>query len=205
MKKLLIIIVVSLISGISTSFSQDNDAKAKSGKTNQADLYNNFYLSCGIGSIYYFIDNEGATANTTSGTFLLGYSRSLNKVVTVGFQLTYTNFGRSQQQYSYPDYSYKYDVNDNLWQGLATLHVHYLNRSSFSMYSGFGMGVTMDMYTKTNTSTNNYTKGQKLFPATQLTLLGFRVGRAFSFFGEFGVGTNSIINAGISYKFGDND
>jgi hypothetical protein len=36
-----------------------------------------------------------------------------------------------------------------------------------------------------------------------LTLLGFRVGRALSFFGEFGIGTNSIINAGVSYKFGE--
>ena len=69
------------------------------------------------------------------------------------------------------------------------------------MYSGIGIGVTMNYYTNEESTTN---KGQQLLPAGQFTLLGFRVGRALSFFGEFGIGTNSIVNCGISYKFGDN-
>ena len=70
------------------------------------------------------------------------------------------------------------------------------------MYSGIGIGVTMDYYTNEQTTTK---KGQQLLPAGQFTLLGFRVGRALSFFGEFGIGTNSIVNCGLSYKFGDNE
>jgi hypothetical protein len=94
-------------------------------------------------------------------------------------------------------------MTDNMWQGIASVRFRYLNTLSFTMYSGIGMGVTMDYYTKSNTSNSNTSKGQKLLPAGQLTLLGFRVGRSLSFFGEFGIGTNSILNAGISYKFAD--
>ena len=69
------------------------------------------------------------------------------------------------------------------------------------MYSGVGLGVTMNYYQEKQPDQTQ--TGQTIWPAAQLTLLGFRVGRALSFFGEFGVGTNSILNAGISYKFGD--
>jgi len=44
---------------------------------------------------------------------------------------------------------------------------------------------------------------QKLLPAGQLSLLGFRVGRSLAFFGEFGVRKNYILTAGISYKLGE--
>jgi hypothetical protein len=184
------------------------ESKPKQGKTHQADLVNNFYISYGTGTLYYFIENDNAKANTLSGTFLAGFSRSLNPIVAVGFQLSYTNIGRSEQiydyQYSYPYSTYTTEIQtDNMWQGIANVRFHYLNSPSFSMYSGVGLGVTMDYYTRENPTTNTTTKGQKLLPAGQLTLLGFRVGRALSFFGEFGIGTNSILNAGVSYKFGD--
>ncbi len=207
MKKIILLIMVILFSGVASMQGRAQDAKTKTGKKGQADLYNDLYASYGTGTVFYYIDNEGYSANTLSGTFLVGFSRSLNKVIAVGFQMSYTNIGRSSTQYHYvyPNSTpYTIDMTDNLWQGIANIRFRYLNKPSFCMYSGMGMGVTMDYYNKTDpSSTTPNAKGQKLLPAAQLTLLGFRVGRALAFFGEFGIGTNSILNAGVSYRFGD--
>ncbi len=203
--KNLILMMIFLSSGISLSFSQNNATAPPTGKTDQSELYNNFYLSYGIGSLFYYIDNHGLTANSTSGNFQLGYSRSVNKVVAVGFQALYSQVDRAgtQSDLYYPSSYSQETATDRLWQGLACLSFHYMNRRAFCMYSGFGIGVTMNSYTQTNYS-GILKKGQQLLPAAQLTLLGFRIGRTISFFGEFGIGTSSILNAGISYKFGDN-
>jgi opacity protein-like surface antigen len=207
MKKLMLFTLMLIFLGAIVTMGQSQEPKVKKEKNDQSDLYNDFYVSYGTGTIFFFIDNEGMTANTLSGTFTAGFARSLNKVIAVGFQLSYTKIGRSEDNY-YSSYSNssKNEMTDNLWQGIANVRFRYLNKPSFCMYSGVGMGVTMDYYTKTYTSsTGEITTetGQKLLPAGQLTLLGFRVGRALSFFGEFGIGTNSIINAGVSYKFGE--
>jgi opacity protein-like surface antigen len=198
--------MVLIFMGHESSFAQDKSVSSSSGKRDQANLYNDLYISYGIGTVYYFIDNEDATANSTPGTFLLGFSRSLNKIISVGFQFSYTNIGRTSNYYDYyssytPEPS-KIVMTDNLWQGIANVRFRYLNRPSFCMYSGMGIGVTMDYYEQKLNGTET-SKGQKILPAAQLTLLGFRFGRALSVFGEFGVGTNSILNAGVSYKFGD--
>ena len=204
MKKMILIALAVLFTGVASSFGQDKEVKVGQDKKDQLELYNDFYISYGTGTVFYFIPNEGMDANSLSGTFLVGFSRSINKVVAVGFQLSYTIIERSGTEYTY-DYlnntSYKVEMTDHLWQGIANVRFRYLNTPSFCMYSGIGMGVTMDYYQKTDNSGS--TKKQKLLPAGQLTLLGFRVGRAFSFFGEFGIGTNSILNAGVSYKFSD--
>jgi opacity protein-like surface antigen len=206
MKKMILLTAALLIAGVVSTSGQAKNDSVKNGKKNQVDLYNDFYISYGTGTLYYFIDNEAMTANTLSGTFLAGFNRSINSVIAVGFQLSYTCIGRSEtiEYYNYP-YPYpttiKNDMTDNLWQGMANVRFRYLNNPTFCMYSGIGMGVTMDYYQKTEDGTTS--KGQKLLPAGQLTLLGFRIGRALSFFGEFGIGTNSILSAGVSYKFSD--
>jgi hypothetical protein len=205
MKKIMVIALALMFTGVFSSFGQDNAVKKKNGKWDQSDLTNDIYVSYGTGTVFYFIENDGFTANSLSGTFLIGFARSINKVIAVGFQLSYTNIGRTETPYSY---SYPYptgyhnEMTDNLWQGIANIRFRYINSPSFCMYSGVGMGVTMDYWNKSFES-GETTKGQELLPAGQLTLLGFRVGHAFSFFGEFGIGTNSIINAGFSYKFTD--
>ncbi len=171
-------------------------------KKDQANLPNEVYLSYGTGTIYYFIEGDNGKADYLSGAFTAGYCRALNRVVAVGFQLSYTCIGRSDNMYySSSSYAYTSDRTENLWQGIANVRFRYLNTPTFSMYSGVGMGVTMNYYSETNAGVTE--TGQSLMPAGQLTLLGFRVGRSLSFFGEFGVGTQSILNAGISYKFSD--
>jgi len=121
--------------------------------------------------------------------------------------LSYTHFDRSKDSWGYysdqGSVKTRIKMDDNAWQGIANVRFQYLNRRSFCMYSGIGIGVTMDTYSQTNQSTGEVVNGQKLLPAGQMTLLGFRAGRALGVFGEFGIGTNSIINLGISYKFGD--
>ncbi len=207
MKNILVIAVTLLICSVTFTFGQAQETKTQIQKKDQANLYNDFYFSYGTGTIFFFVNNESLEGQTLSGTFLVGFARSMNKVISVGFQLSYTNIGRTGTDYYY-DYNYNQSVStniemtDNLWQGIANVRFRYLNKPSFCMYSGIGLGVTMDYYSKTTDGTST-TKGRKLLPAGQLTLLGFRVGRAFSFFGEFGIGTNSIINAGVSYKFGE--
>ena len=200
MNKMILIAIAIVFAASTFSYGQAGQTSVKKPKKDQAELYNDFYASYGTGTIYYFITNEGMKAAYLSGTILVGFSRSLSTVISVGFQMSYTNIGRSEQNYGYPN-QYETKMTDNLWQGLANVRFRYLNKPSFCMYSGIGMGVTMDYYQQTNGTTT--TKGQKLLPAGQLTLLGFRVGRALSFFGEFGIGTNSILNAGVSYKFGE--
>ena len=200
MKKFILLTLTIFFFGATSLSAQGTQSAVKKPKKDQAELNNDFYASYGTGTIYYFIENEGIKANYLSGTFLVGFCRSLNPVIAVGFQMSYTNIGRSEGSYGYPG-SYTTQMTDNLWQGLANIRFRYLNKPSFCMYSGIGMGVTMDYYQKTYNSVTS--KGQKLLPAGQLTLLGFRVGRALSFFGEFGIGTNSILNGGVSYKFGE--
>jgi hypothetical protein len=204
MKKLILIAFAFLFCATLSIYGQDKQAATGKEKKDQLTLYNDFYVSYGAGSVFYFIDNEGMTANSTTGTFILGFCRSLNPVIAVGFQMSYTSIGRTEDEY-YGYYSsppaFTPTMTDNLWQGLANVRFRYLNKPSFCMYSGIGMGVTMDFYQENYEFSTN--KGQKLLPAAQLTLLGFRVGRALSFFGEFGIGTNSILQGGMSYKFGD--
>ena len=192
-----------LLTGAIASFGQENEVKLKKEKNNQYELYNDFYVSYGMGTVFYFIEHLGVVATSSPGTIIVGYGRSLNKVIAVGFQVSYSNITRSGETYDYnSSTTYTQKVTDKYWQGIVNVRFRYLNKSSFCMYSGIGIGVTMDYYTNEQTTTK---KGQQLLPAGQFTLLGFRVGRALSFFGEFGIGTNSIVNCGLSYKFGDNE
>ncbi|MEI6172659.1 MAG: hypothetical protein WCR01_02835 [Bacteroidota bacterium] len=195
MKKFTLLVVSFVLICMVTATAQEKPGKQKN---DQVNLWNDFYISYGIGSVLYFSNQNSDYNKTTTGTFLIGYSRSINRVIAVGFQVSYGNVERTTPT-NLSDSWYKY--NDNYWQGMAGVRFRYLNKPMFCMYSGVGIGVTMDYYSESSLS---YTKtGQKLLPAAQLTLLGFRVGRAISFFGEFGIGTNSIINAGVSYKFGE--
>jgi hypothetical protein len=176
--------------------------QTEGGKTanlpDQTDLLNEFYVSYGLGSFLHVVGQEAGDTYKSPGTFNIGYNRSLSNIVGVGFHLGYVYVEHKTKATTYnPSYTYQ----DGYLQGLAFIKFKYLNKPAFIMYSGVGIGVILDYYTDiTTTETIN---GQKIFPAGQLTLLGFRVGRSVAFFGEFGLGTLQILNAGISYKFGN--
>ncbi|MCX6285319.1 MAG: hypothetical protein NTW31_13925, partial [Bacteroidetes bacterium] len=181
-------------------FAQTEQAVIKE-KPHQQDLLNEVYASYGIGSLYYYINvnSNSDWSYTAIGSFIIGYTRSMNKVIGVGFQIGYTPL------------SAKYKINTsrtknyNYVQALARIKFQYLNKPTFAMYSGIAIGVTMNYYSETgesDMSSPGTLSKQELLPAAQLTLLGFRVGRGGAFCGEFGIGTLSIINLGVSIKFG---
>jgi hypothetical protein len=191
---------VLLVIALSTSLmaSAQEVQKTAPQKPHQAELMNEFFIAYGLGSVFTVANQNTDYSYFSPGTFIAGYQRSLNRVIAVGFIFSYTQV-TEERPGTATTYSEK-NV-DNYWQGIAGIKFRYLNRPSFSMYSGAGIGVTMDYYTER--SGGSELARQKLLPAGQLTLLGFRVGRSLAFFGEFGVGTNYILTAGISYKLGE--
>ncbi len=196
MKKIISAIFILMLLAGMTVLAQNPQTEAVPVKNNQADLANDVYVSYGQGSLYYITSQNSMDSYHTFGSVIFGYCRSVGKVIAVGFQGSYTNVN-----YTSTSSGTTREYNDNYWSALANLKFRYLNRPSFCMYSGVAMGIAVDYITEpSSTGEKNY---QKYYPAGQLTLLGFRVGRALSFYGEFGIGTNAILNIGISYKFGE--
>ena len=194
-KALFTLVILFLFSGM--LFAQTEQAAIKE-KPHQKDLLNEVYVTYGMGSLYYYINMNSGTnwSYTGIGTFILGYTRSMNKIIGVGFQIAYTPI------------SAKYNINSNstknynYLQALARIKFQYLNKPTFAMYSGIAIGVAMDYYSESGSGSTGSSSKQELAPVAQLTLLGFRVGRGGAFCGEFGIGTLSIINLGVSIKFG---
>lgn len=97
--------------------------------------------------------------------------------------------------------SVKIVSDDRLITGIARVTFCYLSKPMIRMYSGIGIGLTIDFGRAT--ADGAVTTERKLWPGGQLTLMGLRVGRAFGGFLEFGFGSYGIMNAGLSYKFKD--
>jgi hypothetical protein len=197
----------------SFAFSQNTEPTVKpTEKSSQTALYNDIYGGYGALSIFYFtgeMDNSFDMVQSTSlndaqsaGTFYIAYQRSLNKVISTGFVFGYQNFHRTGTGYlKTSGASTSVSVNDNLLMGMARVTFCYLNKRVIRMYSGVGIGITVDLAT-INTQEGS-DSDRKLLPGGQLTLMGLRFGRAFGGFIEFGFGTYGIVNAGLSYKFSD--
>lgn len=200
MKKLLIIAVLAILLAPVCLQAQSEGKISLTERRDQSLLPNDIYAGYGLGSVYFWANQDDASSTVTPGTFFIGYSRSLGKVIDVGFQASFTPITFKYNSASYNG-TYSTEENNNYWQGLATLRFSYLSKPMFRMYSGIGIGVTMNYYT--DVANGVTTSGQKLLPAGQMTFLGFRVGRALSGFGEFGIGTNGIIILGMSYRFPD--
>jgi hypothetical protein len=220
MKKAVLLLAVSLLAP-SFVFSQNTQETQPPVKTSQAALPNDLYIGYGALSIFYFTgrmrhSQEYPTdpSNYTSvsfpnqpsspGTFYLGYSRSLNKVVSVGFMFGYQSFSYTGTGH-HTDYGKDSVVNisatDQLVTGIARFTFCYLNKPFVRMYSGIGIGLTIDFGKATANGVQSTER--KLWPGGQLTLMGLRFGRSFGGFLEFGFGSYGILNAGLSYKFSD--
>ena len=195
------------------SYSQNDEIKVTtSTKTSQAKLCNDFYAGYGALSIFYFTGNFNHSFNLASNTTLqdpqsvgsvfIGYSRSLNRVVSTGFLFGFQNFHSSGEgQYGVSGTEVPITVDDRLLMGIARVTFCYLNNPVIRMYSGVGIGITMD-FGKEKAGAES-SSDRKLLPGGQITLMGLRFGRSFGGFIEFGFGTYGIVNAGLSYKFAD--
>jgi hypothetical protein len=164
---------------------------------NQNDLLNELYISYGIASVLAITSGNTTYSQSSTGNFIIGYTRTITRVIGVGFQASFVTVTQNSKSSTGEHWS-QYDT---YLQALARVQFNYLRKPVFSMYSGVAIGVTVD-YRRETSESEATTSYQQFFPAAQLTLLGFRVGRSAAFCGEFGVGTLSILSLGFSYKFG---
>jgi hypothetical protein len=217
MKKIFILAFVLSIFPFLASFSQEAEQDImKSTKKDQRMLYNNVNFAYGIGSLYIFTsevnhsysyDNyyySGPRSDINSiGAFMLGYDRMVSKVVMVGFVASYINVHYTRVYTSTGGgYQGKATFNDNLLNGIARITFNYVNKPSVRVYSSVGMGITVDL-SNVEAPGIEEESDRKILPAGQVTFMGVRFGRSFGGFCEFGIGTNSIISAGLNYQFGD--
>ena len=224
-KNFLLSIVLTIILSVSISAQVIEQPPATNNKVDQSKLYNDVYLSYGIGSLYIFTGkvshsysqysnagyygNSSTTDASSFGTFMIGYNRMINHVIMIGFSLSYLNVNYSTNYdstsyYQGYDYAGRVDYNDNLFNGMAKITFNYVNKPLVRVYSGFGLGITVDLSSAMGNNASDVKQtAKKIIPAGQLTFLGVRFGRTLGGFCEFGIGTNSIIAAGINYQFGD--
>lgn len=182
------------------------------------DRPNEIYGGYGAGSLYYFtgpIDHyyedlpyyyySSEEDPTSIGTFFLGYNRHMGKVISIGFVISYMHLDQdieyTYDPYAYDTTTYSGHSKDDLLTGMARVSFNYLRKPWITIYSGASVGVTVDLGSST---VNGITDTErKLKPAGQLTLFGLRAGKVLGGFIEFGVGTNGLVLAGISYKIND--
>ncbi|MGA3014799.1 MAG: hypothetical protein ABSD71_12295 [Bacteroidales bacterium] len=215
MKKMVSLLLTFMMSS-SLMFSQNNlTTPSAITKTSPSPLTNEFYAGYGGLSVFYFSGqlvtsfNQSYSINsftdpTSFGNIYIGYNRHLNKVVSTGFMFGYQDFQSTAtgETGDYDAYTkFPVTIDDRLLMAIARVSFCYVDKPVVHMYSGVGIGVTMDFATARGNGESS--TDRKLFPAGQLTLMGIRFGRAFGGFFEFGIGTYGILNAGLSYKFAD--
>jgi hypothetical protein len=211
MKKIISLLLAFMMFS-SLVFSQsDLTTPSANTKTSPSPLTNEFYAGYGGLSIFYFSGQLVTSFNqsyyinsytdpTSFGNIFIGYNRHLNNVISTGFMFGYQDFQSTATGTA--DYiKFPVTIDDRLIMAIARISFCYVNKPIIHMYSGVGIGVTMDFATAKGGGESS--TDRKLFPAGQLTLMGIRFGRAFGGFIEFGIGTYGILNAGLSYKFAD--
>lgn len=123
---------------------------------------------------------------TSSGAVNAGYLYHPNRRVAIGLSGTVENIR----------FSYAGPVRDEKYLFYAVLvngRLYYMNRPSFSLYSGIGAG-----YAGAQSSIRGNAGGMFAF---QVNALGFRVGRNIAGFGELGFGYQGMLQAGLSVRF----
>jgi hypothetical protein len=212
MKTILLLTICFIALSIPAVVAQNQDQPTP--KQDQAELQNEVYLGYGAGGLFYWTGNMAHSSDypseqsaqtftdpSSAGALYLGYSRSLNKVVSLGFLFGYQNFSYTGTSTSASTAGLITEYNDILLSGMARVLFSYVHKPSVRLYSGIGLGITVN-FGKATQPNKEFTD-RKLWPGGQLTFMGLRFGRALGGFFEFGFGTIGIINAGISYKFSD--
>ena len=234
MKNLNVFLLFLCVVFLSQTYAQTGTKQeTPPAKTGQNLMFNEVYAGYGALSIFYFtgrmkhssdyptqftripypngnyINRDPDYENPSSlGTLFLGYQRSLNRVVSMGFLFGFQNFSYTETATETSNLNgtnvttgHTINNNDVLLSGIARFLFSYVNKPVVRIYSGIGIGITVD-FGKANLDGKDYSE-KKLWPAGELTLMGIRFGRAFGGFFEFGFGSYGIINAGLSYKFAD--
>jgi hypothetical protein len=227
MKKLLFF-VPAMIMILTVSLSGQNIEQPPVSKhvVDQSVLYNEVSASYGLGSLYIFTGTntyyptyydgyssyyDGSDSDIKSaGSFAIGYSRMVHRVVAIGFSCSYQNlnYDNKYTYYGYypndTTYSITTHTNDNIYSGIAKITFNYVNKPMVRVYSSFGFGVAVILSNQVGDKPGDVKQTDKtILPAGQLTFMGVRFGRNIGGFFEFGIGTNYIVSGGLSYQFGD--
>jgi len=210
MKRLFIMMTILFLVVFCNELMSQEDGKMKK---DQSQLPNELHVSYGFASAYLFANgvyhradkyaNGDAYDETSFGTIMIGYNRLLTKVSTIGFEFSYMNLDYKRKVSDYPTNTFDHSQwNEKLISGLAKVTFSYMNRPNIRLYSGAGIGVSID-FSEMKYKMNPVEKDKSLKPALQATLMGLRFGRQFGGFIEFGIGTNAIITGGLSVQIGD--
>lgn len=197
MKKL--ILLLSLLFSISTSFSAKNDTIPSTSNINVHGGY-------GIGSIYVFTKKIGHSYDlpynvgefspiSSIGIFVVGFDGNVSKSVSIGFDFSYIPLSYTGKK----DNTILY-YKDNILSGVIKLQLNYINTPMVRAYSGISLGVSY-IFSNVTDDKDISISDKTIRPAGQLTLMGIRVGKKICGFGEFGFGTNGIIVIGVNYRF----
>jgi hypothetical protein len=179
------------------SLNRPNEFHAGYGAFSTFYFTNNNHNYHGYDSYYYDEDEP-----SSPGTFFIGYKRQVSRLISVGIDFSYTYRTNSYRSRDYYDSVYSSGTStDHLLCGLTKVTIGYINKPFLRLYSAAAIGLTVDLNSSTIEGIE-YTD-RTIKPAGQLTLFGLRAGKALGGFVEFGVGTNGIILAGISYQFKD--
>jgi hypothetical protein len=217
MKNIALLLTFSLLSAIVPA-QNSTSPEPKKKRKNQNQLTNEVYLAYTYGSLLMtnpyvehtyddFPELFDIPRDAVSyGGIMAGYNRDLNRVLSIGFLLNYEHL--SYSGYYYPSESSphkeKAAISDNVITEVTMLTIHYIHKPMIKMYSAVGLGASFAFSDVRNESSSTISASTRdILFAGQVTFIGLRVGRSLGGFFEIGVGSASVISAGISYKFSD--
>lgn len=140
----------------------------------------------------------------TTGTLHLGYTYRVAKWCSVGTIASYTGFFSNVRDRVTNDICIQ--KKEHWITVMPTVRFSWFNRPCVTMYSGLGMGVSIDVSKRTTNGLNgwydfNYSSTTSAALALQATFFGVQAGRKWYGFAEIGLGMRGIVTAGFGYHF----
>jgi hypothetical protein len=134
-----------------------------------------------------------------TGAVIFTYNYALSKVVHLGGAFAYENITEDVFINPGTGKTKAGELNRNFYTLAAEAKFSYVHANIFQMYSGVGVGATLntDEYKANDGKSNSDTQGHFNF---QINLVGLRIGNAFAGFAELGYGYKGILNFGLSLR-----
>lgn len=152
-----------------------------------ADILTNVLL------ITITIGQAAKVDNKYPGAFVLSYKHVGHSRLAFGFTFVSDRASGNLAMSGTPVGTYT----ENYYTGAVEMDFRFINRKSFCLYSGLGVGLTVRKGTYTYSETE---KSSNSFPAINVTVLGFRIGDSIAFFGELGGGYKGVFHGGLRVR-----
>ncbi|GAA3942886.1 hypothetical protein [Hymenobacter algoricola] len=146
----------------------------------------------GIGPEIFLIFFGSTVRPDVVGPVGFGYRYFLGKTVALGAEVHYTKVTNT---YSSGFIFNQGETIHHYTTLLPRIDFTYVRGQKYQVYSGLGVGVSLEHATFENAD------DRRARLAWQLTAVGVRVGQAIGGFTEVGVGYNGLVRVGISGKF----